>query len=203
MTEKLTSKDRLEIAVQSSLQFIPYIGSSLSTVYFSTKQEKRFKRIESFYEEISEQLRNIESTLSAFDYHDEESLVAIIERINDEVERETSIEKRAYLKNYFINILQSPTTKSNYDERRILLETLSSITLLEFQVLLSHSEFSEHIKDIFNEIEPSLRHGASSRLETLGLLQSFYFSDTYVGQSPVHKNIYISDFGKKFINFCL
>ncbi|MGE7999705.1 hypothetical protein ACQKOF_13685 [Lysinibacillus sp. NPDC093190] len=103
MIERLTSKDKLQIAVETSLQLVPYIGSSLSTAYFSTKQEKRFKRIESFYEELSMQMNNLESTICAFDKHDEESLIAILERLNDEVEKESSFKKPNYFKNFFCN----------------------------------------------------------------------------------------------------
>ncbi len=80
MSQKLTSKDRFEIAVQVSLQLIPSVGSSISTAYFSTKPEKRFKRIKSFYEEFLIQINNLESTICSFDKHDEDSLIAIIER---------------------------------------------------------------------------------------------------------------------------
>jgi len=117
--------------------------------------------------------------------------------------KESSVKKRNHLKNYFIQLIQSPTTSNNYDERMLLLETLSKITILEFHILISYSEFNAYINDIINNIEPSLRQGATSRLESLGLLQSFYIADTYVGQISVIKNISISEYGKKFIHFCL
>ena len=46
MNDKLTTKEKIEIAIQSGLELIPYVGGALSSVYFATKQEKRFKRLE-------------------------------------------------------------------------------------------------------------------------------------------------------------
>lgn len=40
MTNKLTTREKLEITAETALQLIPYVGSALSTAYFSTKQEK-------------------------------------------------------------------------------------------------------------------------------------------------------------------
>ncbi|MGG3798998.1 hypothetical protein [Metabacillus fastidiosus] len=203
MSNKLTSKDKLEIAIESGLQLIPYIGSPLSTAYFSTKQEKRFKRIETFYHELSEQISNLNTEFLPLQHHDEESLIALIERLNDEIEKESSIQKREYFKNFFIHLLQTPTLASNYDERRMLLESLSSVTFLEFQVLLSFSEWSERYNSFIQNVEPNVKAGAISRLEMHGLLTATYTTISFIGQSPTEKHVTISEFGKKFISFCL
>jgi hypothetical protein len=203
MNDKLTSREKLEIAIQSGLQLVPYVGSSLSTAYFSTKQEKRFKRIEAFYDELSEQISNLESELLSLKDHDEESLVALIERLNDEIEKESSKQKREYFKNFFIHMLQTPTLTSNYDERRMLLESLASITFLEFQVLLNYSKHPKENLTFNQGIDPDVKAGAISRLEMLGFLQSTYTTTTFVGQSKAKKRVSISEFGKRFISFCL
>ncbi|MEK5530639.1 hypothetical protein MKX79_14835 [Viridibacillus sp. FSL R5-0468] len=203
MTNKLTTREKLEITAETALQLIPYVGSALSTAYFSTKQEKRFIRIESFYRELSDQISSLGSQIHSIKDHDEESLISLIERLNDEVEKESSAHKREYFKNFFIHILQCPTLSSNYDERRMLLDSLASITFLEFQVLLSYSDYKERVDDIIEETDSSIKEGASARLEMLGLLTARYSSTTFIGQGPVKKYTSISDFGKKFISFCL
>lgn len=180
------------------MQLVPYIGGSLATAYFSTKQEKRFKRIESFYQELA-----LEHSLLSINEHDEESLMALIERLNEQIEKESSEEKRMYFKNFFIQMLQTPTLESNYDERRMLLDSLATITVLEFKILLSFSDYEEQIQLFTKHIEPSLKVGATSRLETLGMLTAVFQSTTYAGQSPVEKYVYLSDFGKRFIDFCI
>lgn len=203
MHDTLTTNDKFQIAIESGLQLVPWVGGALSTAYFSIKQEKRLKRIESFYAELSEQMINLESAISSLGSHDEESLVALIERLNDEIEKESSIQKRNYFKTFFISILQTPTLANNYDERRMLLDSLASITHLEFQVLLNISEYKESVQEFITGIDPSLFEGAIARLETLGMLTARYNTTSFIGQSNAKKHTSISDFGKKFISFCI
>lgn len=203
LNNKLTPKEKFEIAVQSGLQIVPWVGGALSTAYFSTKQERRFKRIESFYQELAEKIETGEHSILPLGSHDEESLIAIIERLNDQIEKESSEEKRMYFKNFFIHLLQTQTSQKNYDERRILLDSLSTISALEFKVLLNFSEYKDRVQPFIEQLEPSLKDGAISRLETLGMLTAKFHSTTFIGQSPVTKNVYISDFGKRFIEYCI
>jgi hypothetical protein len=200
--DKLTSKEKFEIAVQTGLELVPYVGGALSAAYFSTKQEKRFKRIESFYKELAEKVHRLEIQFPPFNVHDEESLTALIEHLNDKIEKEHSNQKREYFKNFFINMLRTPTQESNYDERRIFLEILSDMTVLEFQVLLSFSEEHKHLVTGL-EMENEIIMAAKARLEAFGLLRANYMSMSFVGQSPVHKSLHITKFGIDFINFCL
>lgn len=192
----------MDIIVEMGLKSLPGVGGPLSTLYYSFKEERRFQRLESFYQELTVRLSNIENQLPDIETHDKESLIALIERLNEEVERESSQNKRLYLKNFFVNLLKNPTSKQNYDERQMLLDTLSTITFFEFQVLLTFSEEHKDYATFHSEIDLSLRLGAISRLETLGLLHSTFIAETYVGSSPVEKFILISGFGKKFIDFC-
>lgn len=203
MDTPLTIKEKRDLTIQAGLQLLPYVGGFLSSAYYGVKQERRFKRLESFYEDLSEQISENHSTLLSIESHDQESLIALIERLNDQIEIETSEEKRNCFKNFFLHLLQSPTLKSNYDERQIFLNSLSAITFLEFQVLLSYSEYSETVSDYLSQIESDIRLGAIARLENLGLLISSFVAETYAGESPVLKYTLISEFGKNFINFCI
>lgn len=203
MEDKLTGKEKLEVTVQTGLQLIPYVGAALSTSYFAVKQEKRFKRLESFYQELSTQISRLETRLPSVEVHDKDSLIALIERINDEVERESSDYKRIYLRYFFVSMLRTPTVKQNYDERQMLLDTLTAITFLEFHILLSISDRHKGYAIEFPDVEPATRVGAVSRLEMLGLLDATFLAETTTGTSPVRKSIYVSLFGNKFIDFCL
>ena len=67
--DKLTDREKIELTVEAGLNAIPAIGGSLATLYFGTKQEKRFKRIENFYtdlkndfEKFKEGIKNLEGT---------------------------------------------------------------------------------------------------------------------------------------------
>lgn len=44
-----------EVILEALMQALPYVGGSLATLYFGHKQEKRFKRLEKFYEELKEE----------------------------------------------------------------------------------------------------------------------------------------------------
>lgn len=202
MVEKLNSNEKFQIAIESGLQLIPYVGSALSTAYFSTKQEKRFKRIETFYKELAEKVEQFGEIFTSFENHDTESLMSIIEILNEKIEQEHSQQKREYFKNYFINILKTPTLEYNYDKRRIFLETLANMTLLEFQVLLTFYE-NTIFSDINRNGNSSIIQGVKARLEMYGFLESSYRAITTAGISPINKNIRITEFGKEFIEFCI
>ncbi|MGY4689359.1 hypothetical protein [Salibacterium sp. K-3] len=202
MNDKLSAKEKIEISVQTGLQIVPYVGPALSTAYFSTKQEKRLKRIESFYSELATHIKEQNIQLPPLKEHDEECLTSLIENLNEYIESEHSRKKRAYFKNFFINSLQQPTIVENYDERKIFLEVLASMTILEFEVLLSFSEEYKHLVeelDFENRIIPI----AKSRLETSGLLDASYTSETFPGSSSIHKDLKITNIGENFIKFCL
>ncbi|MEK4091733.1 hypothetical protein [Viridibacillus sp. FSL H8-0110] len=198
MSNKLTRKDKLEIAVESSLQLIPYVGASLSTAYFSTKQEKRFKRLESFYQELSDHINTLQPQIIPFAEHDEESLIALIERLNSAIEKEHSRTKRSLFRKFFINTLSNATLEDNYDERQMFLDALADMTQAEFKVLLKY--YNERTKKI--ALDSDIEFGARARLEMQGFLVSHYRAITSTGTSPIDKNIAISPFGIKFVEFC-
>lgn len=203
MSDKLTIKEKREIVVQAGLELVPYVGGSLSTLYFSTKQEKRFKRLESFYRELADKMSNIELNLPSISLHDEDSLAALIDHLNEKIEVEYSNQKRELFKNYFINILNSPTVETNFDIRYILLDILANLTITEFQTLLS---FTPDYIDLRNELRDGFNYdldeSAKSRLEANGLLKARYQAQGIMGSLPVNKTYYITELGIEFINFC-
>lgn len=207
MTEKLSLKEKAEIAIQTGLQLVPYVGPSLSAAYFGTKQEKRFKRIESFYQEFSEEIKQLNLQLPPIDIHDKEKLVSIMEELNDKIEREHSEQKRNYFKKYLFSTLNSPTT-NNFDERRFFLDALANMTLLECDILMFLHQQREFIKvgsisaDGINQYAIV---GAIGRLKTYGLLRSETHSFSIGGGSDnaLNEAVIISDFGLRFIHYCL
>ena len=45
---RLTGKEKFELAVEAGLQSLPYVGGSLATLYFGSKQEKDLKELSLF-----------------------------------------------------------------------------------------------------------------------------------------------------------
>lgn len=206
MDDKLTLKDKLSITVESALQLVPYVGGALATAYFGTKQEKRFKRIESFYQDFSEKLEQLQTHLLPLEHHDQDKLIFLIEELNEKVEREGTEEKREYFKNYLYHTLSSPTNE-NFDERRFFLDTLSSMTLLECDLLLSIKKQNEpvvvgHIN--IPGVDQYAIVGSIGRLRMYGFLK--YKSDNIMfngTDSALLDSFVISDFGTNFIDYCL
>ena len=44
----LNAKEKTTIGIHAAVQAIPYVRSSIATLYFGYKQEVRFKRLENF-----------------------------------------------------------------------------------------------------------------------------------------------------------
>ncbi len=206
--EKLTLRQMRDIAIESGLQLIPYVGGSLATAYFGTKQEIRFKRLESFYRQVATQIEALQIELAKMNLHDEESLVAIIEELNEQVEREHTNEKRELLKNYLINTLKYPVKLENYDQRRFFLETLRAMSLLECKLLgwLYNQTQSYEIGEIAKQgVSQYAIVGAISRLRYYGFIIVNTTSITIGApiDNMLSDSVRISDFGRSFCEFCM
>ena len=207
----LSWKQKKEIGLKAAIQAIPQIGGPLATLYFGTKQERRFNRLISFYHEIANELRAVKGQIAAIDEQNQEALEAIIESLNEKVETEHLAEKRKLFKNYLKSMLFHPIT-DDYDERSFFLETLGGMILLESQILgrLYHHKAEITFQDFRPEgVDQHALRGAIGRLESHGftllvppgtpgdpvLLGE---QDDYLKQS-----VRLTDFGRKFCEFCL
>lgn len=210
--EKTTSKYSRETLVEAGLNLIPYVGGSIATLYASNKQQKEFERIESFYDEVASKIKLMDHALKTIlnkQIHDDESLVNLIESINDIVEKENQDIKKQYLQNLFINSLLNRVDGNTLDQRKYFLDALSNLTVYELEVIsLLYKE--DRLINI-NEIR---MHGHDNRYAVLGFvnrLRNFGFVEQYIGDefhvgaidNSLNANIKISSFGKEFVNFCL
>lgn len=185
----------------------PDVGSSLATLYFSTKQEKRFKRIESFYAELAEEVRDLQERLAPVESHDQEKLASLIEDLNDRVEREHLELKRRYFKNFMRNTLLTPTN-NNYDERKYFLDALSALSLLECEMLafLKQKAGMVEVRTIQKPGTPQYAIvGAIGRLSTYGFVRTVQLSMTIGGgaDNALAQGVELSDYGVRFVRFCL
>ena len=151
-------------------------------------------------------------TNTPFGYH-QEALEAIIETLNEKVEREHLVEKRKMLKNYLKNTLFHPIiTIEDYDERKSFLETLDGMTLFESQILgqvyLQPDEVSFQDLRLAAVDQYALR-GAVGRLESYGFIRIVPPGDpgdpVYLENedSYLRKNVRLTDFGRNFCKYCL
>lgn len=203
---RLTTKQEVENTVKAGLQLIPYIGGTLSTLYFDRKQQREFNRLLNFYKELSEELKSLKEKLS-LDDQDEMKLMTLIEKVNNKVEKEVLQEKINCFKHYFKNILIQPV-KDDYDEKVFFLDSLSSMTLLEIEILKflnSQSDFIQIGTIKKSGIEQYAIVGAIGRLRNLGFLQSAGGGMSFGDKSDnyLKELVKVNPFGEEFIKFCL
>ena len=200
---KISAKDKLELVVNAGLQAIPYIGGPLSTLYFGYKQEQRFQRVEQTLKEVASELQDCK--LPKIEEHNSEELMSLIDELTDRIENERIELKRNLYKEYFKNILKTPTN-GNYEERKLFLEVLSRITPLQielFQFILKNPNVID--ANISKPgIDISLIKSSILQLENYGLVIATLNSITLGGsQSGMPMNLIASEFGKRFNEFCL
>lgn len=217
--EKLTISEKFELVVQGGLQLIPFgIGASLSTIYYGAKQEKRFKRIENFYKDISQDImilkedeqKDIEDKLSSLNDNDQAALVAILEEINDKIEHEYTSYKINILKKYLINTLKDPVNEDNFDKRKYFLDVIGSMTLLECDNLgfIYNQETFVSVDKIKKEgVDRYEILGSINKLKSYGFLKAYQFyyatEEEKGAETGFGENIEISSLGRSFCDFCL
>jgi len=207
-SECLSATEKRDLVIQAGIEAIPYVGSSLATLYFGRKQELRFKRLETFYKEFAEEVHDLKDRIASPEAHDKEAIAAIIEELNEKIEREQVQEKREFLKAYLKNTLIHPATKGNYDERRFFLDTLGAMSLLDCELLAFLYKKQEGIK-VGAIQKPGVDQyaivGGVGRLKTFGFLVSGQVSITIGGGADniLSEILKVSDFGRRFCEFCL
>lgn len=202
--DDLNIAEKRDLVIQAGIQIIPYVGGSLCTLYFGTKQEKRFKRLESFYAELAEDLKLIKGAIPPIEEHDAPLLEAIMESLHDKVESEPTLEKRRLFKNYLINTLQYPES-ANFDERKYFLDTLDDMTVLECEVLMLVSTSAPlEIREIrVHQTEQYAIIGSIGRLKSRGFVFSIQNNFEIGIDNSLHETAHISSFGQRFHSFCL
>lgn len=199
----MKNKEKFELAVNAGLQAIPYVGGPLATLYFGYKQEQRFQRIEQTLKEVATELEGV--TLPSLEEHNKNELMSLIDELTDKIENEHLEYKRKLYKQYFKNILITPTN-GNYEERKLFLNILSQITPIQielFQFILQNNNVIDlQITKLNTDI--SLIRSSILQLENYGLVTATLHSISLGGSnSGMPMMLNASEFGKKFNNFCL
>ncbi|MCG8577905.1 MAG: hypothetical protein MI810_23710, partial [Flavobacteriales bacterium] len=187
---------------------IPMVGGTLSTLYFGRKQEKRFIRLECFYQEIKDDFDSIREKVSEkLENIDQDSLTGIIEEINENVEKDYLDSKRTYFKNCFYNSLISQDSDS-YGKRKYFIETLGKLTDMDIQIiqnLYGAESNSGYTPELKNTQENNAEfNGSLEKLKSYGLLHSKLNGTLHPSINWAEITLYIiSDFGREFVEYCL
>ncbi|EHQ89866.1 hypothetical protein [Desulfosporosinus youngiae] len=195
-----------DIIIESLVQAIPYVGAPLATLYFGQKQEKRFKRLERFYQELKEEIENIGQPLPNISSHNPEELSAILEELHEKVETEHIEVKRRYYKEYFKNTMRFPV-KGNFDERKLFLDIMGALTPLQIElvIFLAQQRAAIQASTISKPgVDQALIAGSLAQLKTYGIMEGALNSIVFGGAgNSINENISLSKFGQRFHSFCL
>ncbi|WP_099608346.1 hypothetical protein [Vibrio coralliilyticus] len=208
MTEKLSNKDKRDLVLQAGMQLLPYVGGPMATLYFGSKQEKRFKRLESFYNELSQEIEGMRDSIKSIEEQDSSALEAILEQLHEKVETEPTFEKRLFFKNYFKSTLISPIS-NNYDERKYFLDALADMSALECELLALIKKQPRQVQ-IASINKPGVDQyaivGAIGRLKSRGFLSAATGAVFSIGGSTdntLQEMVVVSSYGNLFCSFCL
>lgn len=207
MSDKLTNSDKRDLVLQAGMQLVPYVGGPMASLYFGTKQEKRFKRLESFYQELAQEVERMRDSVQTMEKQDPIALEAIMESLHEKVEVEPTHEKRQFFKNYFKNTLKSPIT-NNYDERKYFLDSLGDMSLLECEILAFIKTQPQQTQvGAINKpgVDQYAIVGAIGRLKSRGFLVAAQGSFSIGGgaDNSLQELVTISPHGQRFCSFCL
>ncbi|WP_339816763.1 hypothetical protein MKZ15_15330 [Paenibacillus sp. FSL R7-0216] len=198
---------KFDLALEALVQTIPYVGGPLATLYFGHKQEKRFKRLESFYSELKGVIENITETLPDISTHDPDELSSIIENLHEKIETEHIEQKRNYYKIFYLKNLYSPVKQNNYDKRMLFLNILGTLTPNQIELLIFFvNQQSPVIDRTIGKpgVEQAVMLGHLSQLKLLGLVDS-QLNGIVIGGSGngINESVQISSLGREFHKFCL
>ncbi|GAA3645811.1 hypothetical protein [Asaccharospora irregularis] len=195
-----------DVVIEAAIQAIPYVGAPLATLYYGNKQEKRFRRLEKFYEELKEEISKSQNNYKDISQHNPDELSAILEELNEKVESEHLELKRRLYKNYFKKTMIQPVN-GNFDERKLLLDILSTLTPLQIEIIAFLAKQASPVQGSSISkpgIEQSVISGSIAQLKNFGLIDGALNSIVFGGAgNSINENIVLSNFGKKFNTFCL
>jgi len=203
MSDKTVDRDTI---IEAAVQAIPYVGAPLATLYFGNKQEKRFRRLEKFYEELKEEMSKSPNVYKDITQHNPEELSAIIEELNEKVESEHLEFKRKLYKTYFKKTMIQPVN-GNFDERKLFLDILSAVTPLQIEIIVFLAIQSSAVtSNTISKpgVEQAVILGSLAQLKNYGLIESTVNSIVVGGSNgSINENVTLSKFGIKFNDFCL
>ncbi|WP_368251214.1 hypothetical protein [Enterococcus sp. 2201sp1_2201st1_B8_2201SCRN_220225] len=205
--EKLRKKDYFDLIVEGGIGAIPYIGGVVQSLYFGSKNEKRFRRVEKFYENLNEDLECIRDQIpeDVFNLENKDQLIGIFEGINDEIEKSKAQNKIEMYRNLYKNCLLR-INNTSWDSEEYFLLVLNQLTSIEIQLLAylmnrGNENFLGNISMVGYSQE--LIDGSLNRLADFGLLEKTIGSIVLGEIGKQNMGYKISNLGIQFISSTL
>ncbi|MDT2703666.1 hypothetical protein [Enterococcus dongliensis] len=195
LDDNLNAKDYKDLVIEAGIGLIPYVGGSLQTLYFGAQNEKRFKRIESFYKQLSQKIGELESF--ELDSSNGEKVIGIIDTIHDEIEKARSHDKVVYFVNAYKNLLLSSENIKGLDMDELFVDILSEISKTEIEILANLFRLKQQVGTSLSGYDSTLVAGSMESLSNRGLVnkhlqrlqigglggQEYKYSISYLGTS--------------------
>lgn len=204
----LSRKEHFDLVVEQGLKSIPGMGF-VAEHYYMVQDEKRFKRLEEYFEMLQNRMENREFLIKEDSEEWMDQLTHLIEKVLDNVEKESIKDKRKLFANYTANLFSSNLSeKEIVYESELILEILIRLTYIDLIILNSffiQNEENVLIKDIsVNGLDQYGVLGTVNNLKNAGLLKSTPHSISLGGyiDNNLNEMVSISSFGYKFIDNC-
>lgn len=205
MSNEFSREDKISLAIQSGLNLIPQVGGTISTAYFGYRNELRIKRLESFFEEVSEFIAQANIAIPEIGRINEEKVFNLVEELSDKVEKEYSSKKREHFKGLLVNILMDPEDVS-FDTFRYFVQTLSDMTELELD-LIGFLLRQQNAVKVGNIDAPGINQnaivGGVNRLKSYGFIDAFtaqmVISDS--ANNALLEDVQLNSFGRQFVDY--
>lgn len=211
--DKLHSKDYAWLAVEAAVASVPTFGPALQTAYFGAKNEKRFKRIEEFYNHLSEEVEKVKTQLTSSDEINQysEQISKYMEKVNNIIESDPTLAKRSMLHNGFLNILKSPS-KIDWEQEQYFTSIVPQIDLTDIKLLLGTQKLEpdkwiqiENVVTFFDtQLDKFYLIGLCERLTNFGLFEKRFGSINMQSSGTVIDTYYrLTDLGRNFLTFTM
>ena len=173
--------------IKAGINAIPYVGGAVAELYFGNKNEKRFQRLEEFYEKLREELRS--GTYDEFNFNE----------TNAEQLKESRETKKKLLRNFFTTTIQKPL-EGDFDLRLIFLDSLDSLSEFDCNILAFLKTKEQVQIKVISRADPYLIYSSVNKLTSLGFLETRRGSFTMNGMQDENLDniVFLSGLGKQF-----
>ena len=199
----LTPRDYVDLALEAGIGSIPAIGGPLATMYFGSKNEKRLKRIERFYQELNQKVDKLKEKIPEPQAGiNRDQLMGVLESINDEMETARVQAKRDLFQHLYVNCLKG-INQTTWDQEEFFETALSELNTNEIRILLflHQKPINSSTGNIKAEgIAQELTDGYLFHLVNLGLVRRFLQGITIGNQSSGSEYRYqVTQLGRDFV----
>jgi len=196
-----------DLAIEALVQAVPYVGSSIATLYFGRKSKQQIERLKDFYHKLNNDIEDVKSSISSVSEHSEDELINLIDEIHERIETERIDNKKRYYRNLYKNSLIHPVKKDNFNERKYFADIISRLSEPHFKIIsmLIDTRVKTPVSEIeLNGAKDSLIKGFVQQLENYGLISLEVENiQGFPSGIQINRQAIITELGQSFHYFCL